>query len=235
MAKTFKFTRAPYDEGDNLYKKATFVFEPGVTVLVGCNGAGKTTLFHQIKDQLQKEGVPVLSFDNLKEGGGHAVSSAGFYGDFNFMATAMTSSEGENIVMNIGKLASNLRGFMENGEVKGNSDALARAFAKAMWENDKEDEKEMPNERWLLLDAIDSGLSVDNIVDLKKFLFKTILDDQAGKRDVYIICSANEYELCNGERCFDVQNAKYIEFKNYDEYREFVLKTREIKDKRFNK
>ncbi len=232
MSRKFTLHKRYYGEDYDLYKKKTITIKEGLTVLVGCNGIGKTTLLRQIKDQCKKEDIPVLSFDNLKEGGGHAVSSAGFYGDFGFMATAMASSEGENIVMNIGKLASNLRGFIKNGEVKGNSDALARAFAKAMWGEGEEDEKEVPNERWLLLDAVDSGLSVDNIVDIKEYLFKTIFADK-GDTKVYIVVSANEYEMARGENCFDVYNGKYVKFKDYEEYRDFVIESRKIKDQRY--
>ena len=115
MSRKFKVIKRYYDEDYDLYKKRSITINEGVTVLVGCNGSGKTTLIHQIKDQLKKEGIPVISFDNLHEGGSRAVSSAGFYGDFGFMSAAMSSSEGENIVMNISRLASKLRPFIKTG------------------------------------------------------------------------------------------------------------------------
>ena len=130
MSRQFKLERDFYDEGYNLYKKKTITIEEGVTVLVGCNGTGKTTLLHQIKEQLKKENIPVLSFDNLKDGGSKALSSAGFYGDYTFMATAMASSEGENIVMNLGKLAEKLYPFIHNGTLDNKSDGLKNAFAR---------------------------------------------------------------------------------------------------------
>ena len=70
-----------YDDDYDLYKKRSITINEGVTVLVGCNGSGKTTLLHQIKDQLKKDGIPFVSFDNLHDGGSRAISSAGFYGD----------------------------------------------------------------------------------------------------------------------------------------------------------
>ena len=234
MSRKFKVEKRYYDEDYDLYKKRSIIINEGVTVLVGCNGSGKTTLLHQIKNQLKKDNIPVISFDNLHEGGSKAMSSAGFYGDFGFMASAMSSSEGENIVMNIGKLASNLRPFIQTGKIKSKSDDLAEAFKKAMWGEEVEEKKEIPNERWLLLDAIDSGLSVDNIVDIKEYLFKTILED-AGEIKVYIIISANEYELARGENCFDVYNGKYVKFSSYEKYRNFILKSREIKNQRWEK
>ena len=233
MSRKFKIEKRYYDEDYDLYKKRSITINEGVTVLVGCIGSGKTTLLHQIKSQLKKENIPVISFDNLHDGGSRAISSAGFYGDFGFMSAAMSSSEGESIVLSISKLASNLRAFIQTGESQSESDRLSKSFARAIW-GDETEEKEIPNERWILLDAVDSGLSVDNVVDLKEYLFKTILEDDFSG-SIYIVISANEFELCRGENCFDVYNGKYVKFSNYEKYRNFILKSREIKDKRWEK
>lgn len=234
MSRKFKVEKRYYDENYDLYKKRSITINEGVTVLVGCNGSGKTTLLHQIKTQLKKEGIPVISFDNLHDGGNRAISSASFHGDFGFMATAMSSSEGESIVLSISKLASTLRSFIQTGESQTDNDRFSRNMAKALWGNETEEKKEIPNERWILLDAVDSGLSVDNVVDLKECLFKTILEDNFDG-SIYIVISANEYELCRGENCFDVYNGKYVKFSNYEKFRNFILKSREIKDQRWEK
>ena len=234
MSRKFKVEKRYYDEDYDLYKKRSITINEGVTVLVGCNGSGKTTLLHQIKSQLKKEDIPVISFDNLHDGGSRAISSAGFYGDFGFMSAAMSSSEGESIVLSISKLASTLRAFIQTGESQSENDRFSRSFAKAIWGDEVEKKKDIPNERWILLDAVDSGLSVDNVVDLKECLFKTILEDNFDG-SIYIIVSANEYELCRCENCFDVYNGKYVKFSNYERYRNFIIKSREIKDKRWEK
>ena len=224
--------RDPYEPKEYLYTKKEFEFKPGVTVFVGCNGCGKTTLLHQIKDYLKNKKVPVLSFDNLHDGGSNARSEAAAMNDFTFLATASFSSEGENIVMNVGRLAKNLRPFIQTGESQNRGDRLWKAFARAVW--GEQEEPEVPNERWLLLDAIDSGLSVDNIVDIKELLFKTIIEDSESQGVVTrIIISANEYEICRNEQCMDVHTGKYRTFKGYESYRNFVLKSREIKNKRY--
>lgn len=232
MSRKFKITKRYYDDNYDLYKKRSITINEGVTVLVGCNGSGKTTLLRQMKEQLKKENIPVISFDNLKDGGSRAVSSAGFYGDFSFMSAALCSSEGESIVLSISKLASTLRTFIHTGEGQTERDMFYRSFVKVIKNDTFEEKKEIPNERWILLDAVDSGLSVDNIVDLKEFLFKTILEDDFDD-SVYIVVSANEYELCRGENCFDVYNGKYVKFSNYERYRNFILKSREIKEARW--
>ena len=38
--------------------------------------------------------------------------------------------------------------------------------------------------------------------------------------------------MARGEKCFDTWLCKYIDIKSYEEYREFILKSRERKDKR---
>lgn len=234
MSRKFKVEKRYYDEDYDLYKKRNITINEGVTVLVGCNGSGKTTLLHQIKDQLKKDGIPFISFDNLHDGGSRAISSAGFYGDFGFMSAAMSSSEGEGIVLGLSKLASTLREFIQTGESQTERDRFSRSFAKALWSDKTEEKKEVPKERWILLDAVDSGLSVDNVVDLKECLFKTILEDDFDCQ-IYIVVSANEYELCREENCFDVYGGEYVKFSNYERFRNFILKSREIKDERWEK
>lgn len=204
----FKIYKDYNDMGCDIYKKGTITINSGVTILVGCNGMGKTTLLHQLKRTLEKDDIPLISFDNLTNGGSNARSKAGFYGDMEFLATSLCSSEGENIVLNLGKLAGEIGRFVKKN-------------------------KNSP-EMWILLDAVDSGLSVDNIVDVKEYLFKTIIDDNPNS-DIYIIVSANEYELARNENCFDVYNGKYIKFKDYEEYRDYILNSRKEKDKRFYK
>lgn len=231
MSRKFTLKRDYYEENYNLYKKKTITIQPGVTVLTGCNGIGKTTLLHQIQDNLKKNHIPVITFDNLKDGGNQSISKASFYGNFSFMATAMCSSEGENIVTNIGQLAAKLGQFVKTGTDPENRlhDRLVKSIAQINHEEIKEET--MSNERWILLDAIDSGLSVDNVVDVKEQLFKTILKYNFGK-EIYILVSANAYEMAKDEQCFDVYNGKYIEFKDYEEYRQFILASKNWKNNR---
>lgn len=205
MSRSFTLDRCPYDEGEVLYRKKEITLEPGVTVLVGCNGSGKTTLLRLIDDHLKYEKVPHLRYDNLQDGGHNAKRYAMARQDFSTVGTLMCSSEGEQIQVNMANTAGRMGQLVRN-----NPDA---------------------KEYWFLFDAIDSGLSVDNICELKRDLFDTVLQ-YAGSAEVYIIVSANEFEMCRGEMCFDVREGKYRRFKSYEAYRNFILRSRAHKDKR---
>jgi len=85
-----------------------------------------------------------------------------------------------------------------------------------------------------LLDAVDSGLSIDYIDELKEKLFQFIIDDCKKKGiDIYFVVSANSYEMARESDCFDVYEGKYKKFKDYEEYREFILERRKIKEMRY--
>ena len=208
MGRKFKIDNDAYGEGIKMYNKATIELVPGVTVLVGCNGAGKSTLLKQLYGIVQKENIPCVMFDNLKDDGSNARSKAGFYGDITFLATSMCSSEGENIALNMGNFAKMIRSMFRNNP------------------ND--------NEYWIFADAVDSGFSIDNVVELKDELFKLILDIHKHK-EVYIVITANAYEMARGEQCFDVINGKYVSIKSYEKYRSVILKSRDKKDARYKK
>ncbi len=217
--------RDPYNEGFNTCRRKEVTLNSGLTVLVGCNGAGKSTMLQNIKDDLDHN-VPCMLFDN--QANTDYAFQKGFNIDYGMLATYKASSEGERITLNIGKLATKLREFIFKGE--SGEDRERRL----LW-NDSEKEVNFINERWLLLDAVDSGYSIDNVIELKS-LFKLIIEDSKKLGvDVYIVIAANEYELANNENCLDVMEGKYVTFKDYEDYKQFILNTRKKKDKRYNK
>lgn len=225
MARKFKLWDDPYDTEYGLWKKKTLTIQPGVTVLAGCNGIGKTTLLHNLESDLKKKNIPVITFDNLHDGGQVSIGEALFNDNIELAATSMCSSEGENIVINMLEFSENLGNFIRTGKVKPKRNPFAEIF-----KDKKTEPEEVPNERWVLLDAVDSGLSIDNIVELKK-LFDLVLETK-GDTEVYILVSANEYEMANGEQCLDVYHGKYVTFKDYEDYRKLILDSRKWKDER---
>ena len=40
---------------------------------------------------------------------------------------------------------------------------------------------------------------------------------------VYIVATANTYELVRGQQCLDVRTGNYTTFKDYDEYRVYII------------
>ena len=208
--RTFYIRRDYYDKKDYVFRKAHIDIQPGLTVLIGCNGCGKTTFLQHLKRQLEDEKAKVVWFNNVTDGGSHGMSKAMLLGDMGFVARAAVSSEGEKIRQNI--------------------EQVAVDCGRACRSIKDEDEREV----WILLDAIDSGLSVDQVVDIKEQLFNTIIEDCESKGiKPYIVVSANEYEMARGENCLDIQSGKYVKIRSYDGYRYVIMRTRKYKDKRY--
>lgn len=207
MSKKFKIYKDPHEEGKIIYEKSSLELQEGLTILVGCNGSGKTTLLNEIIRNLEKENIKYLHYDNLHDGTERTKSNAGFFGNFEIVATLMQSSEGEGMIVSLGIFASKIR--------------------KHISENNQD-------EVWILLDALDSGLSIDNIQEVKQYLFQPIKEDcEKANKKLYLIVVANSYEMAREENCLDVISLKYRNFKTYEAYKSFVLKSREKKEKRY--
>ena len=214
-------TYTSYDNlSRRLFRCRKFQIKEGLTVLVGANGAGKSTTLSMIRRNLNKNKIPVVTYDNFTEGGRDGTGSYLAHGDMERFATSMSSSEGENILISMGNFVENgLRKFIKTGIVKRH------------WFSMDEDEEIISNERWILLDAVDSGLSINNIIYLKDFLKSIISDAEQMGKEVYIVVSANTYELASNENCFDVWKRKYVTFESYDDYKKFILCSGERKEK----
>ena len=221
MSKYVKIYVNPYGDKTDLFKKDCISIDEGLTVLVGANGTGKTTLLHCLSESLEKDNIPVASFNNLYDGGRYNIDYFLDKENFEMASLSATSSEGENIMVSLGEFCAKLKRFIEKGQ-----------FNKYHTFPSKNDTVSKSNERWMLIDATDSGLSIDNIVELKK-LFYFILEDSKQKGiSLFIIVSANEYEMANQESCFDVRKGEYIHFASYEEYKDFILESREEKERR---
>ena len=208
MSRQFTLNNDWYDEDDfKIFKKNKIKIDTGLTVLVGCNGAGKTTMLNQIEDMLDRENIPVLFHNNMTNGERDLKSKATLYGDFEMVARLMSSSEGENIVNVLGEVARKM------GD-------LSRKNPKA-------------KELWFLFDSIDGGLSIDNVIEFKEELIPVVLENNKDK-DIYFVVSTNGYEFARGENCLDVISGEYVKFACYEEYRRFILKSKEQKLERYD-
>lgn len=231
MSLKIKTWRDPYDVGFSPTRPKEIELEEGLTVLVGCNGAGKSTLLRNIRDFAMDEEIPYFYHDNERDGNrGDYMQMALMSSNISGLIDAFSASEGESISIQVGNIAVQLHEFLISGET--NHTRKSRKLAKIFGDN-SEDYTPTTNKRIILLDAIDSGYSIDNVIELKEGLFKLVLEDAKSlNMELYIIVSANEYEMVCGEKCFDVNSGKYVEFPTYDHYKNFIMMSRKKKDKR---
>lgn len=200
----FTLSNTWYSGYNNIFKNNTLEVNTGITVLVGCNGIGKTTLLHQIKENLKDNDIPVCSYNFFEDDEKKMRQKYLANGKMRELANFVTSSEGERITY----IACDL--FYKIGRMI----------------------NENPNskEYWVLVDAIDSGLSIDGIIEVKESI-GTVLEENKDK-DVYFLISTNSYELARKEKCLMVENGKYTRFFSYEDYRNYILDSRDYKNKR---
>ena len=148
MSRTFDIIRDYHEEGYVIFKKKTCTFESGVTVLVGCNGSGKSTLLQQIEYSLRREKIPYIFHDADKDDVRRKREEALYHSDIDFLSASMCSSEGENI-FNV---------FYD----------VVKRMGRLTTQNP--DAKEL----WFLFDALDSGLSIDAISEMKTGLSRLV-------------------------------------------------------------
>lgn len=225
--KTIKIIKNYYNEDYEIFKTNEINIKPGITVLVGCNGYGKTTFLKNIKQQLEEENIPLMSYGDMEDGRDDALSKAFLIEDFALGSTLLQSSEGEKMMINLGGFFEKIYSFLKTGK-----DDFHKNPFKSIFE-DEEKETEKSNERFILFDSVDSGTSIDNMIQLLKVLNLIVKDAEKLEKELYIIVTTNAYELARNNKCLDVVNGEYITFEDYEEYRNFVLKTSEEKEKRY--
>lgn len=185
----------------NLHNGFFLNLKPGYTALVGPNGAGKTTLLRQINDYAISKNIPVIDYSNLTDGGYFARQKYLDTGFIDELCTAVCSSEGQELYFHFCQFVTQIGDSVRNAKV----------------ENTK---------LFILLDGLDSGLSIDiqrKLLDFFKLIEKDInlTPDRKADPEVYLIVAVNSYELATGN-CIDVQTGKSISFKSYDEYAKFI-------------
>ena len=220
----FKFPRKYYDDR-YIYKKASIEINNGVSVLIGCNGSGKSTLTYIIMEQLKELNIPVYKFDNYTDGGTRSMQGLLFNGNMDQLANMYCASEGERISINLGTEFHQIINFLDTGRTK---DKFAEIFGHLKPIETKE--------RWIIFDAVDSGFSIDNVIDFKEYILNSLLEkSKKMDRELYFIITANEYEMCVGLPCINIIDCKYVEINTYEDYKKQILKTRKDKDKYIDK
>ena len=186
----------------NLHRPYNLTLYPGITVLVGKNGSGKTTLLKQVREYCNKNGYKYFEYSDMRNGRSNGMEIALFHEDFNMVSTLFDSSEGQNVYNNFAYSLSKMGKFV------------------------REASEDKPS--FILLDSIDSGLSIDLIREIKDFFNEVLLKD-INNKPIYILVTTNQYEFTIGCRCINVKNGKDITFKSYKSYASFICRKRRSK------
>ena len=173
--------------------------KPGFTALVGPNGAGKTTLLVQLREYAQENKIKYWEYSNLSDGGEMAMDRYLLMGNMRMLATAVCSSEGEKLVGNfanrLSEMGKKVKAALKSGE------PLV-----------------------VLLDSIDSGISIDRAREIRDFLL-SIENEEVLKSggNIHIVMAVNHYEIAKSPvDCVNVRTGEHIVFKSYDEYANFI-------------
>lgn len=186
-----------------LFRKHTFDFNEGLTCLIGKNGSGKTTLLREINDVYCVDSYTKSKMFYYRNENSEKFAMQGFLesGMTNLLVRNFKSSEGQNIMNNFCDVVPKIGDFVRRN-IKNKSDEI-----------------------FILLDGLDSGLSIDNIKELKD-LFTIDISKDCLKNNVkpYIIISANNYEFCKDVDCIRVSDGKRFKFNTYEEFRKIYIK-----------
>jgi hypothetical protein len=209
MQVTIDVDTHPFDDEVKLYSIKQFTFEPGLTSLVGCNGSGKSTLIDcYLKPYLDKQKIPVIHYNDRISGGTHLMDAMLNSGDMSTLAGMAFASEGERIVFGLDPIFGMLKSIFT--QHKG-------------------------QQVFIILDACDSGMSIDEIAQIKETFLDVVITDakETYNVELYIVVAANNYEWCNDSRIhnMDITSGKSLSINSYEEYRQIILKSRKLKDK----
>lgn len=210
------------------FKKDKLVIKDKVTIFVAPNGYGKTTLMGQIQHDLKKQGIPeaekgsrhrdlarafrrladttedeikptamYVTYDAHADQQGNVLSSAIFEKNYERFALRQESSEGQN------KLISMMEVFDTAAEIANENDELETII--------------------MIVDGIDSGLSVDMIELIMKTLNHKIKQVEQFGVDVALILTTNNYEMCRNNIVRDPLSFEEFEYHDYEHFRKDML------------
>ena len=216
----FTIPKNPYDER-NLFKRSYLTINEGNTYcLVGCNGSGKTTAVDFMIERLKKMNAYEIRGSYLDFRGIFSKEKYGNYAYYSFDKNKSDSnSEEDSIFSRLGVSTSSTgEGIIQR---LGTGLPLIRRWIL----NPKNKNKSL----FIFFDDCDAGTSIDVIVEMKS-VFDLIRQD-CEKNNVVctIVLTANSYEMCRDCHCIDVYNFQSVAFADYEEYKEFVLKSKDRK------
>lgn len=202
-----------------------------ITALVGCNGSGKTISILQMKEQLRQSGFEDIGDDisynpfavfirDKKPAKGYYVlfsKNAEFVKTDNrsWGETASLADMYRRVMLSTGE------GIVD----RANEFMVATKAAAAKAEKEK-----VP--LVIFVDDFDAGVSIDIMLDMRKLLDTCFNWCRKREIEAYAVVSSNSYDLIRGYRCIYPYNGQEYTFNNYEDFKNFVLFSREIKNKR---
>ena len=198
----------PFGDETKIYLRKNFTFTPGLTSLVGCNGSGKSTMIDfYLKPYARKNKIEYIFWNDRRSGGSSLMQQCLDNDDMNGLVSMFLSSEGERISYGLLDVFKN----------------IGRCFRVCKG-----------NPVVIMFDAIDSGMSVDEIIETRSVILDLVIPD-AEKHEVtpYFVVAAYNYEWCRDPRIhnIDIQTGKIVNISNYEDYKNVILKSRERKNK----
>lgn len=186
-----------YSESNSKYA----VFKPNaLTVIVGCNGYGKTSYISGLETHLKNKKIQYVKWSDNDNGRTNGMNQFLWSGDNEGLASMALHSEGQAMMASFGRTC------------------IRECGRKVRMAKDS-DIKEL----FIIVDQIDSGLDVHMINYVKNVFKDTIIPDmQKHGITVYVVITANSYEVAKGEYCFDPVQRKAIIFNRYSEYYDYI-------------
>lgn len=223
--------RCYYEKGESLFLKGSIVFEPGISVIIGCNGSGKTTLIQELEWKYrQDDDTFFLRYSNRFDGQSHSLSHYIETGDVLMVANSYSSSEGEEVIGNFGYQIIQPLGAFVNARTNEKNDIDNQPFHKRSFVERALKAKQV----LVLMDGCDSGLSPDVVEDLRDSLEFIIADihHKLPELPLYIIASSNSLELAKDARCINARTLSEVKISSYEDWIHFIRKSREAKNRR---
>ena len=228
--RTFNIHNKDYYDERQLYQTNKITLkEHSVTCLIGCNGIGKTTLLRQLVHD-NDNSLSKTAWDmgqNFKISLGNIFNNEDDtqdkYSEFYFEANKNTR---------LGKSLDNYDMHELFGTFQSTGERTTYNFVPIFTAITQSLSQIEGKEYYLLFDDFDVGTSIDVLDDFVKCIEK--LQKLLEKHNVtyYIVLTANAYELVKHFTCIDCITMKEKSFTNYEDYANYVNKTREYKEKR---
>lgn len=174
--------------------------EGEITILIGRNGYGKTSFIQGLKEYIEEKDYLYVHWCDNDYGRDQGRQMLLMNGNMEELAGMSFRSEGETLLSSLAHF------FIRK----------AGSLTRKAKENDT---------IFLLLDQADSGLDVHQINEIKNILKEVIVEHMHSKGlKVYIVASANSYELAEGETCMNPRTGKQHKFKNFTTYKNYINK-----------